>query len=86
MVLPSASLNASSPDHLMEAYQEVGHALNAALRALDNSSPNARDYRSHDEWKQAVDEHRRRINCVRGVLSDIGALIDHIDAMIVATL
>ena len=51
----------------------------ARSHALEEASPNARDYyvQEANAFARAQDEHRQRINCLRGVLSDMEALTMH---------
>jgi hypothetical protein len=58
-VKPSIHLNGSGREHLVEQYCEQYNAIMAAVRILDGTGPNARDYyiQSAGAFEAARDQH-----------------------------
>jgi len=79
MIKPSIHRNGTSADTLLDSYVVAGQKIRDALEALDDATPNARDYyvQGDGAFDAAMAEHRKRINCLRGVLADMQALAEH---------
>jgi len=79
MIKPSIHRNGTSAAALLESYVDAGNAITRALDALTEAQPNARDYyvQGDGAFDAAMAEHRKRINCLRGVLADMQVLADH---------
>lgn len=77
---PTIHLNGTSGDHLLDAHTAARSALRAALAALDECAPNARDYYPQGDgaFRAAVREHEARVEALRGVDRDLAALAEHI--------
>lgn len=81
MKLPTVHLNGSSGHELLRQNIEARKALRRALEALEEASPNARDYYVQDEnaHRQAVQEHLARVQRLRDVSTELDVIIDHLD-------
>ncbi len=71
--VPTIHLNGTSADALIEQLTGAGGALRAAIRALDEAAPNARDYyvQGADAYAKASREHLSRVERVRAVLDEV---------------
>lgn len=83
MQLPLVHLNGSSRDSLRVQYENAARAVNDALRALDDSAPNARDYYplSPAAYEAARREHAARVDKVRSVHEELLSLFNHVDSV-----
>jgi len=84
MEKPLVHLNGTSGEVLLEGYIAAGVKLRAALAALDDVAPNARDYYPLGEasYSAARREHEQRALRVRSVLQEIYEIAEHVaDAM-----
>jgi hypothetical protein len=68
-------------DALLEQYCNAARALHAALAALQDASPNARDYyvQAGDAFSAASREHAERVRKIRGMLSEVAQLVEAVD-------
>lgn len=80
MRLPTIHLNGTSRQYLHEEALATSAALRAAVASLEAMTVNARDYypQGTDAYQIASREHRERIERVRGVLSEVYALLDYL--------
>ena len=79
MIKPTIHLNGTAAESLLDQYVAAGQAIRKALDTLAEAEPNARDYyvQPQGAFLTAQSEHRQRINCLRGVLSDMEILAEH---------
>jgi hypothetical protein len=79
MKLPTFHLNRTSAASLRDGYHPAYAALGAALTALTEGCPHARDYypQGDDAFRAALSEHRKRVAAVTSVHAEIGALYSH---------
>jgi hypothetical protein len=79
-MLPTIHLNGTSRDALAESYANAGGAVRAALNALVEAAPNARDYypQGGDAFTAAAAEHNARCAALRKVLEELSALAEHV--------
>ena len=82
LTFPSIHLNGTSREALSEQYLTAGQALQNALRALEDASPNARDYypQGEDAFRKAVSEHNRRTEYVREALAQVQRLFEYCES------
>lgn len=76
--VPTVHLNGTSGQVLYEQYIEVGHSLGLTLRAMEEASPNARDYYVQGEgaYAEAAKEHTARVDALRGVGQEIATIVE----------
>ena len=74
--IPTVHLNGTSKAALVEQLDHAVGALNAALRALYDAQPNARDYYTQgpDAINEALADHRSRLERVQIVRNEIVAI------------
>lgn len=74
LVLPIIHLNGTSKEALIEQHCAAGSALRAALKALSEMAPNARDYYpAPGRFEQARAQHDRRAKTLRDLYDEIEA-------------
>lgn len=80
MLKPTIHLNGTSREALLEGYAHAGSAVSRAIEALQDSTPNARDYYPQGEhaFAEAVQEHRARIQALREVYNQLSDLVAHV--------
>lgn len=80
MRTPTIHLNGTSRDRLFEGIADAAGALRAALRAMDDASPNARDYypQGPEAYGEAAKEHAARVERIRSVLSELETIAEAI--------
>jgi hypothetical protein len=78
--LPTIHINGSSPKDLFENACEALGALRKAIQAVEETSPNGRDYYPQGDGaiKTAVCEHASRIERLRSVIAELEELAEHI--------
>ena len=78
LTVPTVHLNGTSGQALYEQYIAVGRAIGLTLRAMEEASPNARDYYVQGEgfFAQALAEHTARVDALRGVGKEISAIVE----------
>ena len=76
MIFPTIHLNGTSKQSLLDQTLDAGRAVQAAIKALENASPNGRDYypQGADAIKLAIDEHAARVNKLKEVFDDLTTL------------
>jgi hypothetical protein len=77
---PTIHLNGTGAEALLLGYEAAGGALRAAMDALEEAGPNARDYypQGSDAFPRAAREHASRVERLRSVLAEIGDLHEHV--------
>lgn len=80
MQKPTIHLNGTGRDSLIEQQCNAARSLRAALEALGEAAPNARDYypQGGDAYPAARAEHESRVSRVRAVLEEVEALAEEI--------
>lgn len=76
MMVPTIHLNGTSRDSLLEQVTDAGHALHDAMKKLDETAPNGRDYypQGQGALKQAETEYRSRAERLRSVYQELQLL------------
>jgi hypothetical protein len=79
-VFPTVHLNGTSGADLLDQSCAVMAAIHAALEALQNATPNARDYYTQDgdAFAAARAEHAARVAAIAAVLHDHEAIAESI--------
>jgi hypothetical protein len=77
-IAPTISTNGTPRRQIEQQLEQVGSTLQAALTALGNASPNARDY--GDSFAAAKAQHEAREAAVGQVLRDIMDIYEEITA------
>lgn len=82
MIAPTVHLNGTSQGELLRAYSDATAAVDAALRALSETSPHARDYyvQAPDAYGRAAVEHSLRVEKLTDVYDELLALFNAVDA------
>ncbi len=78
IALPTVHLNGTSRSALIAENDAAYDALRAAVRALEEAGPNARDYyvQGDGAFTKAVSEHVARLAALRSVLADLETIAD----------
>lgn len=76
LITPTVHLGGTSADELMRVRSDFSSALHTAIAALENMSPNARDYRecvggSVPTFREAVEQQRRRFSTLQALRQEI---------------
>jgi hypothetical protein len=77
---PSIHMNGSDADTLFESYAEAAASVRKALKAMEDASPNARDYyvQGADAYGQAVKQHVARADKLLEVQKEIFEILESI--------
>ena len=80
MIKPTIHLNGTSKESLLDQVTDAREALNAAIGALNNAAPNARDYypQGDSAFIQATLEHRNRVTKLVAVCNELSDLAEAI--------
>jgi hypothetical protein len=80
LALPHVNLNGTPRKDLFEGYCAAYEALSQALRALNATNPNGRDYRTDDIslLTKAFRQHYSRIDRLYLIQNEIEALAEHV--------
>jgi hypothetical protein len=80
ITLPLVHLNGTSAEHLLEGYTAAREAVSAAIHALADAAPNARDYYPIGDhaYAAARREHDARMVALVSVLEDLTRLEEHV--------
>lgn len=79
LTLPVVHTNGTPAQRLLDGYVESAEKLREALKALEGSEPNGRDYYvTPGALKKAQDEQLSRCARVREVLQEVEALAEHV--------
>ena len=75
-IAPTVHRNGTCAKDLLEGFEKTGEALRAALKALSEYGPNARDFYAQgpDAWPRAAREAEARLAKVRAVFDEIQAI------------
>ena len=81
LTFPTVHLNGTAAVTLRESYEEAAATLTDAIRSVELSAPNARDYyvRGDGAFAQARAEHDSRLIRVKAVLEEVILIIDNLD-------
>lgn len=74
LIPPVIHMNGTPPSRLLEQANEVRHHLMAALAAMKEVAPNARDYPS--DFDDAVRHYGRNVEQVEEILRDFDKLAE----------
>lgn len=77
MTLPHLTRNGSSPARLAEGYEVARLAIGQALKCVQDTAPNARDYLTADDYITARTEHEARVRVLRIMGDEMAALARH---------
>jgi hypothetical protein len=79
-MVPTIHLNGTSRRDIEDQLIDAGHALRAALEALQQAAPNARDYypQGPEAFPVAQAQHEARWLAVKGVFSEIELILDKV--------
>lgn len=82
MTTPTIHLNGTGRASLSEGYREAGIAVNAAIDAMSEAAPNARDYyvQGPAAIQAAQAEHVSRVKRLIAVRDELLALYEHCEA------
>jgi len=82
MIYPTVHLNGTSKAELIDQLCTASSAMADAIKALENASPNARDYYVQGQYamRDAQDQHARHVNALVQVKNEIDQIAEHIDA------
>lgn len=78
LTFPTVHLNGTSSTALLDENLEALEAVNAAVRALERASPNARDYypQGPNAFRAVQAEHQERIDKLQAVAVDLSRIVD----------
>ena len=71
MISPLPQLGGTRADTLLRQRSDAIAALRAAMAALQETSPNGRDYPSGDGLDAAVRQHKQRVRAVQSVIDGL---------------
>ena len=73
MMTPTIYLNGTSKDELITQVETAAHAMRAAIDALNDAAPNARDYAPQGPaaFRFAASEHRLRVETLTRIKDDM---------------
>lgn len=77
MIAPIVHYNGTSQAELLRQLETAWSAVDAAIEALCQAAPNARDYyvqSSSEAFDQALTEHRGRLARLQAVADELGTL------------
>jgi ABC-type transporter Mla subunit MlaD len=82
MTFPTIHRNGTSANELLRQTFDASDALRTAIEALQQASPNGRDYYQQGgaAFTSAVREHTARVERLRDVLSDLERMAEHVSA------
>lgn len=83
LTLPTVHLNGSSQENLLDGYIAAMDALREAVKALQATSPNGRDYYTQgpDALPKAVKEHSARLHRLADTIHELNAIAEHISGL-----
>jgi hypothetical protein len=78
VLVPSIHLNGTSRDALIDGYVSAAQKIDDAMRALEDTQPNGRDYYPQGDGAlmEAMTQHRDRVNRLKAVQNELVAIID----------
>lgn len=76
--IPTVHLNGTAAQDLIDPLLTATKALRAAMRALDETQPNSRDYylQGEDAFQQAVREYDARARRIREVSDELYVIVE----------
>ena len=79
MTKPTIHLNGDSANTLTEGYEDAYRAVNVALEAIQNASPNGRNYYPQGDTAtaEAINEHVARVRALTTVANELLELAIH---------
>ena len=80
IALPTIHLNGTSPEALYESACDALGTLRAAIKAVEATAPNGRDYYPQGDRALAIAsyEHAERVRRLREVVAELETLAEHI--------
>lgn len=83
LAVPTIHLNGTSKKALIEDLEKAVHALRAAVKAVAEASPNARDYylQGHGAFPRATKEHASRLERVQSVEKELMTIWEAIEGI-----
>jgi len=80
IMIPTIHMNGTSREALLSAYEEAMTAIAAALRALEETAPNGRDYypQGPDAIGAAIAQHYARAATLGRVRAELCAIAESI--------
>ena len=78
LTIPTVHLGGTAAQNLIDPLLTATKALRAAMRALDETEPNSRDYypQGADAFQQAVREHDARARRLREVSDELYEIVE----------
>ncbi len=78
MTFPTVHINGTSRDELLRSYESAYNAVQAAIAAVIDSGPHARDYyvQGPDAFTKASNEHCDRITRLADVRNELLVLLE----------
>ena len=73
MILPTLNINGSSADDLIQPRRDAYDALQAAIKALQQVTPNGRDYAHNDQCVADRQAHYARIKAIHTIAAELVA-------------
>lgn len=73
MITPTLNLNGSSADDLIQPRRDAYAALQAAIKALQQVTPNGRDYAHNDQCVADRQAHYDRLAALQAIATEIVA-------------
>ena len=82
MIIPTIHMNGTSREALIEQYSVAGNTVMSAMRAMDEASPNGRDYyvQGPGAIGDAQRQHDAQVAKLREVYDYLTLMVDTIDA------
>ncbi len=71
MIRPTLNINGSSADDLIEPRRAAYDALHAAIKALQQVTPNGRDYADNDQCVTDREMHYARLRQIKLIAAEI---------------
>ena len=73
MISPTLNINGSSADDLIQPRRDAYDALQAAIKALQQVTPNGRDYAHNDQCVADRQAHYGRLSALQAIATEIVA-------------
>ena len=73
MIRPTLNINGSSADDLIQPRRDAYDALQAAIKALQQVTPNGRDYAHNDQCVADQQAHYARIKAIHTIAAELVA-------------
>ena len=84
LTAPLLNLNGAAGKSLVEAYSTAAHAVQAAMKLLQQTTPHGRDFQTAPagEYQKALSEHTNRYLALERVYNELYALARNVDAQV----